>query len=295
MMSPSVALDEERERQPEHVGEHPGRHREIELALDVDQQHAPRDFGHQPEQGDDRECTRKQEKDAGIAARNDIVDRDLQVPRRHQQQRLHEHRQQDDLHALPDHRAGAAEQLCQRQAPLPPLRRKVFRLGEFHRNAGEMIRHLLDRQPPHAAGGIVDHDRAPPHRFEDDEMVHVPVQHRRHPEMGEMLRFEPQGASLESELFGHQRHGMDAQPVRRGGVAEPQGNEIDPVPEPIGDHRQASVPALGGFGLTDQRKVAKAGKHGSLMKLSHVTAAPPRTRFRRSSRGWSAGRFRSSR
>ena len=268
-----IALDEERKRQPEQMGEQPARHREIEPVLDVDQQQAPRDFGHQAEQGDDRECAREQEKNAGVAARDDVVDRDLQIPWRHQQQRLHEQRQENDLDALPDHRAGAGEQARQRQAPLPVDRRKVFHRGEFDGNAGEMIRDLLRRHPQHAAGGVVNDEGAPSNRFEHHEMIHVPMQDRRQLELREMLRFEPQRAGLEPELFGQQRHGVDAQSVCGRGVAEPQGDQIDPVAEPMGDHRQAGVAALGRFGLSQQWQVAKVKKHGSLTGLSHLTAA----------------------
>jgi hypothetical protein len=250
-----------RKRQSEHVGEHPARHREIELILDVDQQQGARDLGHEPEQGDDRECGREQQQNAGVAARNDVVDRDLQVPRRHQQQRLHEQREQENLDALPGHPAGAAEQARQRQPPLHADRREVLRRREFHGNAGEMVRDLLGRQPQHAAGGIVDHERPSSHRFEDHEMVHVPVQDRRHLEVREILRLEPEGTGLEPDLFGQMRHRVNAQSIRGRGMAEPKGNEIDAVPEPGGDHSQAGMPALGRFGLTHQWQMAKAGKH----------------------------------
>jgi len=110
------------------------------------------------------------------------------------------------------------------------------------------------------------------------------MQNRRQFELSEMLRFEAQGAGLEPELFGQERHGVDAQPVRGRGMGEPQRDEIDPVSEPMGDHRQARVAALGRFGLPQQWEVAKVKQHSGLTGLSHLAAARPRTRFRRSRR-----------
>ena len=50
---------------------------------------------------------------------DDVVDRDLHVPGRHQQQRLEDQRQQDHLHGPAAEIVGAAEQGRERQAPLP--------------------------------------------------------------------------------------------------------------------------------------------------------------------------------
>ena len=72
-----VPFDEERQRQPQHVGEQARRHGEVESALNVHEQQRARDFGHKPEQGYDSEADGEQDQQPVIAARNDLIDRNL--------------------------------------------------------------------------------------------------------------------------------------------------------------------------------------------------------------------------
>ena len=155
-----VALDEERHRQTQHVAEQAAGQGEVEAALHVDEQRRAHEFGPEAKQGDNGKGPGQRQEQLRVTARDHVVDGDLHVPGREEQQGLEEQRQRDHLRAAPAEIAGTAEQRRERQAPF--LADRLERLGrrELHRHTGEVLAHLLEGQPQDAACRVVNHHAA---------------------------------------------------------------------------------------------------------------------------------------
>jgi hypothetical protein len=116
----------------------------------------------------------------------------------------------------------------------------------------------------------MDHQTAARRGFQDHEMVHVPVQDRRHAQLAEMRQLNAQRAACQLQMAGGLDERSEGHALQRHGVTPPQCVEIDAVPEIGGDHREAGDAALSGLGLQHYRKTGASPKIQIFLLHSHI-------------------------
>jgi hypothetical protein len=134
-------------------------------------------------------------------------------------------------------------------------RHKSFRRRKLQSDARQVLGSLRDRERLRTRAGIVDRDPLPAHGLEHHEMAHVPVQDCRQAELAQVSDLEPERSARQTHVNGDLDQRPQSRPIQRYRIPSSKGVEVDAVTVKRGHHRKAGQPALGRFGLSDERQV----------------------------------------
>src|SRR5882672_547426 len=178
----------------------------------------------------------------------------LYEERAHHREYLDREREQEKLSETalePDH---APDERAE-----PDARRRLGGLEPAHRRqlksyAGEVPGHQRQRQAAHADGRVMDHDAVAVGTLQHHEVVKVPVQDARRPQLPQLVQFETYWPRCEPELVGHADQVLQADALQRDGEAAAELGNVDRGTIVACDHREAGEAALGGFRLQCKRQ-----------------------------------------
>lgn len=137
-----------------------------------------------------------------------------------------------------------------------PTGLKVVAQAQFKRNPGEVLGDFLQRHPGGPAIGVMDQRpealRTAFDPLQHHVVVHVPVQHRRGMEVGQLLQRQFDRTRCQADPVGKPDQGLECRSTQAWREAAAHRAYVDIEAVEIGDHRQRGKPAFGNLGLAYQ-------------------------------------------
>jgi hypothetical protein len=123
---------------------------------------------------------------------------------------------------------------------------------QFQRDAGEVARHLLQRQLALTPRRIGDPGMTAGQAAQDDVVIQGPVQDGGALKLFQLVQIAAQGTSGEPQRVCNGDEGLEAGPAEGDREAAAEFGQGLPVTVCGGDHGDAGEAAFGGFGLQCQ-------------------------------------------
>ena len=204
-----------------------------------------------------------------LAARHDLVHRELHVERRGDHQQLEDHREDEDLHQrrarcpcsfAPEGREGSRA--------VSSFGVKPSAGDELQRDAGQVLRRLGQREvcSPAAGSWITIPARGDGLSTTKWFMSQCRIAGR--PAAARCVELEAQRSARQVQLVRHLDQPAQRHALQRDRMPAAQRVQVDAVAVVAGDHRQAGEPALGRLGLQDVRQAASRRRNPAVLRSS---------------------------
>src|SRR5262245_60610969 len=138
------------------------------------------------------EAKGQNQQEIDVAARNDLVDRNLHAEGSCQDQDLQDNREHEDLEQRMPASAQLRPEYGQGKSRALVAPNKSFHRRKLQSDSCQMIGSFSQRERPRAGGWIVNSDRFTGYRLEDHEVAHVPVQDCRQAKLAQVPELETQ-------------------------------------------------------------------------------------------------------
>ena len=251
---------EKRHREGEQVVEQPGGQLQVEGRANIERDPRAQCRDAHPNDRQQYEAQREQRQQVAIPRHHDLIDRELHHQRSDDRKYLDRGAEQQELGQATANTRHATHQLAQPDPSCLFFALEVLRGRELEGDAGEVLRHLVERHRRTATDRIVDDHRAPVHLGHHHEVVQIPMEDRRQAELAEQVQIQPQWASGQVEALGKLDQVGERRALQRNRVLSSQGDEVGLVSEVAGDHGKARQAALGRLGLEHERRSFATGE-----------------------------------
>src|SRR3954471_23934402 len=164
------------ERQPHQMMKQAAAHCEMKRVLQTKTNEGPQCLSGDADRHNESKAQCKNHQKIDIAARDHLIDRDLEIEGRHDQTNFNNDRQREDLTESMRRTAHPAEKRGERDLCPLVLFREILEWPGFDGDPGYMFRCLVIRQPAFSLCRIMNDDTLARRLLQDHEMVHVPMQ-----------------------------------------------------------------------------------------------------------------------
>ncbi|MNG95701.1 hypothetical protein D3C79_547440 [compost metagenome] len=222
------------------------------------------------------EADRQHRQQVQVGADQHLGDHRLQKKRAEHHAQLQRRRQQQHMAQYPAKALHPAQQLTQPQRRVGRPRLEIALWPQLQGHAGEGCRDFIERQLANAAPRIVQGHPARADLLEHHEVVEVPVQHTGQAQLPQRLQFQTQRPAGQAQLAGHGHQLLEGCALHRRRQFLAQRKQVVVLAMVTGDHRQAGLAALGGFGLEHHGQLAADAESQRLANVQRRFPMPRR-------------------